>query len=462
MTTYYGMGDPLFEAPPVFRRSALRRSSRSGPSLGSPLRGYSPARPPGRSGSRRPHQGPQRLRRGVLALFLLVIAAAALQWLRPLPRARLVPTTATTLNAGGKPVQPPWPATGEAGLAVSGVGFLGGERANRAVPIASVAKVMTAYLVLRDHPLTLRQSGPILQITTADVSTYRSELATQQSVVAVQAGEQLTETQALQALLIPSANNIAQLLARWDAGSVSAFVAKMNTAAARLGMTHTHYTDPSGFAASTVSSAADQLILAQVAMQLPKFAAIVDQPQVTLPVAGTLFNFDYQVGHDGFIGVKTGSDGAAGGCWIFAARRPISGRMRVVYGAVFGQHGAGGQLLQPALAAGRLLADASPGLLRTETVLKAGTVVGYWMAPWASRIPLRTATALSGLVLPGQRLVVRLRLLPLSGRRLPAGGAVGQLELAGGLSSAGGWRTQIVISRSAPTAGWRWRLTRLS
>ena len=68
-----------------------------------------------------------------------------------------------------------------------------------------------------------------------------------ESVVPVIVGEQLSELQALQALLLPSAKNIAAVLARWDAGSVARFVAHMNATARSLGMTRTRYTDPSGY-----------------------------------------------------------------------------------------------------------------------------------------------------------------------------------------------------------------------
>ena len=106
----------------------------------------------------------------------------------------------------------------------------------------------------------------------------------------IAAGEQLTELQALQALLLPSANNIAAVLARWDAGSADRFVARMNATARSLGMTHTRYTDPSGYDAATVSTAADQVRVVDRAMRLPVFASIVATPSATLPVAGTVHN----------------------------------------------------------------------------------------------------------------------------------------------------------------------------
>ncbi len=130
--------------------------------------------------------------------------------------------------------------------------------------------------------------------------------------MAVQAGEQLTERQLLQALLIPSGNNIASMLAADVAGSESRFLDEMNDEARALGMSHTTYTDPSGFDPGTVSTAADQLRVFQRAMRFALFRQIVSMASVTLPVAGTLTNFNPLIA-DGYAG-KTGSDSAAGGC----------------------------------------------------------------------------------------------------------------------------------------------------
>src|SRR5207253_8066956 len=104
-----------------------------------------------------------------------------------------------------------------------------------AVPIASLAKIMTADIVLRGRPLPAAGPGPVITVTAADAAAYASDERQGQSVVQVAAGEKLTERQALEAMLIPSVNNIASLLARWDASSEAAFVAKMNTSARQLG-----------------------------------------------------------------------------------------------------------------------------------------------------------------------------------------------------------------------------------
>lgn len=198
---------------------------------------------------------------------------------------------------------------------------------------------MTAYVVLRDHPLRLGEDGPTITLTADDAVDTERRRAQEESVVPVAAGEQLTELQALEALLLPSANNVAAVLARWDAGSQEQFVARMNATARALGMTRTRYTDPSGYDDATVSTAADQVRIVERAMGVPVFASIVATPSARLPVAGIVRNTDTLLGRHGFVGVKTGSDDAAGGCFAFRAVRWADGRWTVITGVVLGQPG---------------------------------------------------------------------------------------------------------------------------
>jgi serine-type D-Ala-D-Ala carboxypeptidase (penicillin-binding protein 5/6) len=244
-----------------------------------------------------------------------------------------------------------WPSDGQAAVQVGRSQVRAGPNQHPAA-IASVAKVMTAYLVLRDHPLQAGQDGPMITLTDADVADTDRRRGQQESVVPIAAGEQMTERQALQALLLPSANNIAAVLARWDAGSANRFVARMNATARSLGMAHTRYTDPSGYDDATVSTAADQVRIVARAMRLPVFASIVATPSATLPVAGTVHNTNTLLGHNGFVGVKTGSDDAAGGCFAFRAIRWIDGERTTITGVVLGQPG------RDKIAAGLATADA--------------------------------------------------------------------------------------------------------
>jgi len=293
------------------------------------------------------------------------------------------------------------------------------------VPIASVTKVMTALVVLQDHPLSPGEEGPAITMTAADVGAYEAGVRVGRSELRVAVGEALTERQALEALLVGSANNVADALARWDAGSVPGFVDRMNARAVAEGLAHTHYADPSGVDAGNVSTALDQLQLAEVVLRAPTLAAIVVTPQVTLPMAGTVSNYNSLVGWDGVVGVKTGSTDAAGGCWVFAAQRPIAGGTRLVVGVVLGQRGP--DLLQAAFAAGRRLLDGASESAVTATVLAAGSPVGQVAGPGGLRVPVVTAAPVTALGWPGLPLRLALRPAPIA-RRLAAGSVVGRLH----------------------------------
>jgi D-alanyl-D-alanine carboxypeptidase (penicillin-binding protein 5/6) len=225
----------------------------------------------------------------------------------------------------------------------------------RPVPIASVAKVMTAYVVLKHYPLRAGDSGRRFVVGQGDVVDTEARRRKGQSVVDVRAGEQLTERQALMAILLPSANNVAVLVARQVSGSVAAFVAEMNRTARALGMSHTTYTDPSGYDDGTVSTALDQLRLAQVVAKDETLAAMMATRRYWLPVAGEVTNTNALLGHDGFVGMKTGSDKAAGGCLMFRAVWATESGTRSLIGVVLGQRGE--NLITAGLDAAKQLVD---------------------------------------------------------------------------------------------------------
>jgi serine-type D-Ala-D-Ala carboxypeptidase (penicillin-binding protein 5/6) len=300
--------------------------------------------------SKRARRRPRRIRiRKLRVAGLLVVSAAIAAVLGHQLLASPPAPAASPIEALPSTV---WPAYGQAAFVQGGQSQVRAGPNQHAAAIASVAKVMTAYLVLRDHPLRYGEDGPTIVLTDADVADTDRRRGQHESIVSIAAGEQLSERQALQALLLPSANNIAAVLARWDAGSADRFVVRMNATARSLGMTNTHYTDPSGYDNATVSTAADQVRIVDRAMRLPVFASIVATPSATLPVAGTVHNTDTLLGHNGFVGVKTGSDDAAGGCFAFRAIRWIKGKRTTITGVVLGQPG------HDQIAAGLLAADA--------------------------------------------------------------------------------------------------------
>jgi D-alanyl-D-alanine carboxypeptidase (penicillin-binding protein 5/6) len=261
----------------------------------------------------------------VLALLLAATAFAA-------PRHLLSEKDRTYLSTDG------WPRVGQ-GAYVLGNGRPAESPHEHPVPIASLAKVMTAYLMLKHYPLHAGDSGRRFVVGQRDVEDTETRRREGQSIVDVRAGEQLTERDALMAILLPSANNVAVLVARQVDVSVASFVAEMNHTAHAVGMSHTTYTDPSGYDAGTVSTASDQLRLARLVAEDETLAAAMATRSYWLPVAGEVTNTNTLLGRDGFVGMKTGSDAAAGGCFMFRSGWHTESGDVTVIGVVLGQQG---------------------------------------------------------------------------------------------------------------------------
>ena len=384
---------------------------------------------------------------GILALGAAAIWRAETESTPPL---RFHRTLSAFVRVPGRAPAIGWPREGEAAVDVEGVGSFGGAGGKAPVPIASVAKVMTAYLTLREHPLAPGREGFRLRISAADVRDEKRRVDLDESTLAVKKGEVLSERQALEALMLPSANNIAALLAIHDAGRVSTFLGWMNAAARRLGMGATTYTDPSGFNAGTVSTAADQLKLARLAMRNRTFAEIVDERATELPIAGRVINSNGLVGEHGFVGVKTGSDEAAGGCLMFARRVAVGGRSLMVVGVVLGQRR--GELVEAALASARRIGHTVGSALGLDTVLPAGTSALLVSNASGARIVARTATPLREIAWPGRRFPVRVS-IQRTNAGLRAGQRVGTVTLGGSSGASTAARTAAAIG--GPSLGWR-------
>jgi serine-type D-Ala-D-Ala carboxypeptidase (penicillin-binding protein 5/6) len=308
-------------------------------------------------------------------------------------------------------------------------------------------------------------------------------------------------------MLVVSANNIADLVATWDAGSQSAFVAKMNALAASWGLSSTHFDDPSGLSADSRSSAADVLTLAQRALRDPLIRGDVALTSAVLPYAHdtttttsttatspnappsppaatttttttdplsaitdvSLANSDTDLGKNGIIGIKTGYDSAAGGCFLFAAQVTTGGSTQVAYGVVLGQQATSAQRtsdhaqqlatdsLQAALDEAVVLVNGLQRVLNGVTLLNRGQVLGTVREPWGSAAVV-AAQSLSVVARPGTAVAVQMHFIALrAGRPVRANEAVGHLIVQIGTTVDS---VALVTRTSIPLPSIGWRLTR--
>ncbi len=361
-------------------------------------------------------------------VVLLALVFVVVQSLRPLPGPTLALTAPASYTFGGaKPVMP-WPSEGQAALEVRGLGSLGTFGAQKPEPIASVAKIMTAYLVLRDHPIKPGGTGATLTVDQQAAADYKLG-AEGQSVVKVSAGQRISEFEALEDIMIASANNIARMLARWDAGSQPAFVRKMNAAAKSFGMDHTTYTDPSGLTATTVSTASDQLKLTGRVMADPVFRKVVAEPSYRTAGGDTYHNWNHLVGTNNVVGVKTGTSTAAGGNLVFAATKQVGGTTQLIIGVVLGQYKP--SILDTVTAASLRLVLAGQQSLTSDRVIRKGDVVGYVDDGLGGHTPVVATRDVRAVGWPGVREPIALKAgrIPHSAR---SGTRVGTLTVGSG------------------------------
>ncbi|MFF8906615.1 D-alanyl-D-alanine carboxypeptidase [Streptomyces olivaceoviridis] len=389
-------------------------------------------------------------------VLLLAVIFAVVQAVRPLPTPTLALTGKDSYTFAGDRTQLPWPGEGQGWMDVDGVGTMGHFGKQSPVAIGSVAKTMTAYIILRDHPLKAGEEGPKIKVDATAEKEGGYNKAGESTLDTVKAGDTLTEKQALSAVLIPSANNIARLLARWDAGSEAAFVKKMNATARELGMSDTTYTDPSGLKETTVSTAEDQVKLGRAFVKVPALVAISSAASWTDPSGKFWPNYNELPYLIGAIGIKTGSTTAAGGNLLFASRKQVGGQTVTIVGAVLGQHKR--EILKTVNAVSKTALLAAQDALTSAKIVKKGEVVGYVDDRLGGRTPVVVTKDVTAAGWAGMKVKLSFAsgTVPHSAK---AGTRVGTLTVGDG--SAGAVKVPVALQKDLAEPGIGAKLTRL-
>ena len=385
-----------------------------------------------------------RIGAGLAAIMILVASFMGWAYLWPLPG---VPAETLRLGMQTGALRLPWPAQGQASVGGVAVGVLDSYGSDRPVPMASIAKIMLAVAVLKQKPLTQGAQGPKIKITTADVRIYEDYVSKNGAVIAVKPGESITEYQALQAALLPSANNIADLLAIWAFGSVAKYAVYANALAKDLGLSNTTISDASGFSPKTMSMARDLVLLGEAAVGNPVIAGIVSQKNAAIPIAGTILNTNKLLTVDSVVGIKTGNTDQAGGCFLGAAEYDIGGRKQIIIVAVLGASN-----VQTAANDARGLLEAGRKYVGKTQVLSKGQTVGYYNLPWGGQV---RATATQEISVYGWKTkppAARVTLKPLN---FPS-----ERGTVAGSVSVGSQTVPVTIADALPAPEAKWRVLR--
>lgn len=386
-----------------------------------------------------------------LLAFVLValIGLGIFQYLRPLPAIK--PTVLSTQPVLTTASALPWPAYGQSALASNDFGLMSSSGTQAPVPIASVAKIFTALAVLKEKPLALNDQGPVITIDKTDIDYYNYYYSNDGSVAKVVVGEQLSEYQALQALLLPSANNIADSLARWAFGSTDAYVTYANQMVKSLGLSQTTVGSASGFTASTTSTASDLVKAGLLALQNPVIAQIVSQTSATITTAGTIHNVNWLLGADGVNGIKTGNTNEAGGCYLFSTLRQVGGQNITVVGAVMGAPD-----LNKAIKDADTVIQAIDSGFDKPVLAKKNQIVGSYKAAWGATSNAISQNEVTVLIWKGQEPAVSVSLNNLSGPSA-AGTIAGKITVTYNSKTV---VSNVILSTEIKKPSLTWRLFR--
>ncbi len=206
---------------------------------------------------------------------------------------------------------------------------------------ASITKVMTALLTLEAI-----ESGKLTAQTQITASATAATIPKGSSTANIKAGEVLTVEQLLYCLLLPSANEAAQILAETVGGDIDTFVGMMNDKAKELGCENTHFANPHGFHdPDHYTTPYDITLFMKAAMEYDLFQKIVTSPNYTIPATNlseqrTVHNTNALTSnwtYTGYLyapgtGGKTGSTDEAGKCLVETAKKGDTYLISVVMG----------------------------------------------------------------------------------------------------------------------------------
>lgn len=392
----------------------------------------------------------------IVTLVLLLAGVGALAAYIKIASTTVVITPISTFEAQDTAQQPAtaltWPTTGQAAVGIVGYGTLDSFGAQKPAATASVAKLITALMILEKKPLKVGESGPVLTIGPTDLALYHSYVAQGGSVVPVNSGEQISERDALIALLLPSANNIADSLVLWAFGTHDAYATYANNWLKARGFTQTTVgSDASGLSQTTTSTARDLVGIGTIAHQNPVVAQIANMESADIPVAGTVRNVNWLLGVDGITGLKTGNSDAAGGAFVFSADVKLTNTKTVtVIGAVMQAPN-----LTAALTSSRALVQSSVKAITYQATVKAGTIVGQYNLPQpkvsSSAVAQKDIEAVywKGQLLDKPKLHLNPITVPKS-----SGTHVGTISFGDDAAQT----STVVLSDSLPQASWWYRL----
>lgn len=317
-------------------------------------------------------------------------------------------------------------------------------------PTASLAKTITVQVVLDKYPLKdASDSGPVITMSADDEARYWQVLNEGGSNVRVVAGEQISERQLIEGVMLSSANNMADSLAIWAFGSIDGYKQAASAWLKQHGLVSTLIgDDASGFHAGTKSTPVDLCKITLLAAQNPALASILSEHEATMPtgdVARSTNRLLLQGRHSVF-GGKTGYTDDAGYGVLMMNHVTVNGE-QLTAGAVTLSHGSYNEAFE---SADKLLATLPQDIKIYK--LSRETSLGRITSQWGQTAAL---SASHGLLVPywaDQPPQVSYNATSSASDSISHGTIIGQITVAGD-------STNIIANNRIAPASFGWRLS---
>jgi len=269
-------------------------------------------------------------------------------------------------------------AGGEEYLGPTANGIYAKSGSGKPRPMASLAKVVTALVVLSKYPLKKADDpGPTITFSEADHKLYDFYYVQGATIAAMPAGSTQTLHDSLEAMLVASACNYADAVSTWAFGSRSGFLAATQSWLKKHKLDHTTITEPCGLDPRTTSTPSDLIALGKLAMKNDAVRQIVAMTSLDVPGIPAVGNTNTLLGSDGIVGLKTGTLKDVGANLLFSADLDAASTAITVTGVVLGGYSHDSVNLDVL----DILESISEGFHPVQVATK-GHVVGTYTTPW--------------------------------------------------------------------------------
>jgi D-alanyl-D-alanine carboxypeptidase (penicillin-binding protein 5/6) len=393
-----------------------------------------------------------RRRRIVVFGGLLLVLAVGFY----LPMTLLAPLQAAVADVPDHVEQPgaaaalTFPGYGASAIGAVGYpGVLATSGSDKALPMASITKIVTALVTLEAHPLGVDDSGPAVTMTATDVALFTAYRHENGKVAPVHVGEVYTQRELLDLALIESANNYATTLALWAFGSEKKYVAAARAWLLAHDLPGIVIVDATGLDTGDRATATDLVELGRLALADPVISAIVGTESLTLHDVGLVENSNELLGTHGVTGIKTGTLDTFGANLLFSAQYAIGSSTVTVIGVVLG--GVDHPTIDAAIT--KLLATARAGFHEVD-VSDVGEDFASYSTDWGQTSEAEAGAEAVLLAWSDTPITVEVTADPV--RIEKAGASVGQVVFSAGEQTI---TVPLVLSTSITDPGPGWRLT---